>query len=90
MVDSTVVDDIIDILTIEIHSTNLKSIIVSCMHRTPGSCIDSFVNSIVGILGELCDKKQVFVCGDFNIDLKKWFKHKMTTELCNTMLSLGI
>ena len=90
VVDSTVVDDIMESLTIEIHSTNLKSTIVSCIYRTPGSCIDSFVNSMVDILGKVCDKKQVFVCGDFNIDLMKWNEHKMTTEFCNTMFSLGI
>lgn len=45
---------------------------------------------MVDILGKVCDKKQLFVCGDFNIDLMKWNEHKMSTEFCNTMFSLGL
>lgn len=87
VVDRTVVDDIMESLTAEIHSPDLKSIPVSCIYGTAGSCIDSFVDSLVGILAQVCDKKQVFVCGHFNIDLMNRNEHKMTTELCNNVHS---
>lgn len=90
VIDSTVVNDIMESLTIEIHSTTFKSIFFSCIYRTPGSCIHQFVNTIVDILGKVCDKKSLFVCGDFNIDLLKWNEHKLTTDFCNAMFTFGL
>lgn len=59
--DSTIVKDIMESLTVEIHSTKFNSIFLSCIYRTPSSCIDQFMNTIVGIVGKVCDKKSLFV-----------------------------
>lgn len=84
------VNDIMESLTIEIHSAKFKSIFLSCMYRTPGSCIDNFTNTSSDILGKICGKKNVVVGGDFNIDLLKWNEHKLTNDFCNTMFSFRL
>ncbi len=58
------------------------------IYRTPGSCIAQF--TLADLLGKICGKKSVFVCGDFHIDLLKWNEHKLTTDFCNTMFSFGL
>ena len=74
---STVINDVFECVTIEILMEKKKNIIVSCMYRTPGSNIDSFINWVA----EKCTKsnhKTMFICGDYNIDLLNPNKHRMT------------
>lgn len=90
IIDNTVNDDITESMTIEIHSPEFKSIFLSCIYRSPGSCTETFINTTVDILGKVCDKKLLIVCGDFNIDLIKWKEHKLTSDFSNSMFSLGL
>ncbi len=77
-------------LTIEIASVKFTSIILSCIYRTPGSCIEQFTTTVVDLIRKVGNKKMFFVCGDFNIDLLKWKEHKLTTDFCNTKFSFGL
>ena len=84
---STVINDVFECVTIEILMEKKKNIIVSCMYRTPGSNIDSFINWVA----EKCTKsnhKTMFICGDYNIDLLNPNKHRMTDEFINTLVSV--
>ena len=86
---STVINDVFECVTIEILMEKKKNIIVSCMYRTPGSNIDSFINWVA----EKCTKtnhKTMFICGDYNIDLLNPNKHRMTDEFINTLYSLSL
>lgn len=56
-------------LTIEIDVEKSKNIIISCVYRTPGTCLDIFKDKLAGMFDKLNDKKVQIVCGDFNIDL---------------------
>lgn len=49
---TTIVDDVMECITIEIILKRSQKVIVSCVYRTPGSCIDLFNNKI----SELLDK----------------------------------
>lgn len=89
-IDCTVVDDLMESLTIEIASVQFKSITLSCIYRTPGSCIEQFTTTVVDLIRKIGNKKMLFVCGDFNIGLLKWKEHKLTTDFCNTMFSFGL
>ena len=86
---STVINDVFECVTIEILMEKKKNIIVSCMYRTPGSNIDSFINWVA----EKCTKsnhKTMFICGDYNIDLLNPNKHRMTDKFINTLYSLSL
>lgn len=85
---TTVVDNLMECVTIEIEVEKSKNILISCIYRTPGSCIDQF-NRKISELYEKHNDKVILVCGDFNIDLLKCNDHTKTTEFINVMFSLS-
>ena len=85
---TAVIDNLMECLTIAIKVERAKNILISCIYRTPGSCIDYFNTKTLEILEKHKDKV-TFVCGDFNIDLLKSSEHKKTAEFIDTMFSLG-
>lgn len=64
------------------------NIFISCIYRTPGSSIDIFSNWIGDSLTKI-SHKNVFFCGDFNIDLLNPNNHKKT-DFINTLYSLSM
>lgn len=85
---TTVIDDLMECVTIEINVEKSKNILISCIYRTPGSCIDQF-NKNISQLYEIHKDKVIFVCGDFNIDLMKSNEHIKTKEFVDIMFSLS-
>ena len=86
---STVVDNVLECITIEISREKKKNIIVSCIYRTPGSNIDTFKNWMEEHF-TFTNHKVMFIGGDFNIDLLNPNKHTMTNEFINTLYSIGL
>lgn len=76
---SNTIENILECLTIEIDVEKSKNITISCVYRTPGTCLDTFKDKLAGMFGKLNDKKVQIVCGDFNIDLLNPNGHKRTT-----------
>nr|XP_055059783.1 uncharacterized protein LOC129443303 [Misgurnus anguillicaudatus] len=87
---SLTIENILECLTIEIEIERSKNIIISCVYRTSGTCIDTFINKIVDILEKKNENKIQIICGDFNIDLLNPKGHKRTTDFINTMYSTGL
>lgn len=85
---STVVDDLLECVTIEVCREKKKNVIVSCIYRSPGSNIDSFKDWMEENITKT-NQKVMFICGDFNIDLLNPNKHNMTEDFISTMYSLG-
>ncbi|KAL7377214.1 hypothetical protein ABVT39_024048 [Epinephelus coioides] len=54
---SNVVTDIMECLTIEISVEKFKNIVISCVYRTPGSCVDTFNEHLANIFGNLNNNK---------------------------------
>lgn len=76
-----------EMLFIEI-SLNDKSIIVACIYRPPNTDISDFTSRINDILEILEDeKKEIYLLGDFNIDLLNSGSHHKTNEFLNMMYS---
>ena len=72
-----------EMLFIEI-SLNDKSIIVACIYRPPNTDISDFTSRINDILEILEDeKKEIYLLGDFNIDLLNSGSHHKTNEFLN-------
>lgn len=82
------IDNLMECLSVEIEGNRSKNMLISCVYRTPGSCIDKF-SKIISEMLERQNEKFTFVCGDFNIDLLKSNEHTQTSEFVNTMFSLG-
>lgn len=85
---TTVVDILLESITIEIYKETNKNVI-SCIYRTPGSSIETFTDWMEGMFSKI-NNKAVFICGDFNMNLLNPNKHKTTDEFINTMYSLSL
>ena len=57
---STVINIVLECVTFQIWMEKNKNIVVSCLYRTPGSNIDSFINWVV----QKKQHKTMFICGD--------------------------
>lgn len=66
---TTAIDGIMECITVEIVLEDRRKIVVSCLYRMSGSCIDTF-NLNVGKLFINVNTTHI-LCGDFNIDLLK-------------------
>ena len=55
---STVVDGVMECVTVEIISKAKNNVIVSCIYRTPGSCITNFIEIISYLLQKIKIKER--------------------------------
>lgn len=81
------VENLVDCLSVKIESNRSGDKSVSCIYRTPGSCLDEFMKKTE--MYERCNEMFTCVCGDFTIDLLKCNQHIRTTEFVDLMFSLG-
>ena len=50
---SDTIDNIIDYITIEITAEKSKNIMISCIYRTPGTCLDIFNKKLASMFENL-------------------------------------
>lgn len=86
---TTVIDTLVECLTVEICMGKSKNILISCIYRAPDSSIEVFKDWVEDMYTSN-NQKILFICGDTNIDLLKSSNHKMTEEFINTMYSIGL
>ena len=84
---SSTIDNVLECVTIEIYVEKANNIIISCIYRTPGSCLDTFDEKLAAMFSNSNDKKVQIICGDFNIDLLNPNGHQKTTDFIHTMYS---
>ena len=87
---STVVDNLLECITIEIMISGHKNVIVSCLYRTPGSNTNDFSEIRYDLYSELSVSKTIFICGDFNLDILKHNSDHAAKHFLDTMYSLGL
>lgn len=80
---------ILECITVEIFVKNSQKVL-SCVYRTPGTCIDLFNTTLVELLGKVNSKNPRFVCGDFNINLMNADKLEKNRDFVDSMYSLGL
>uniref|UniRef100_A0A1A8B5D8 Helentron 4 helitron-like transposon replicase/helicase/endonuclease n=1 Tax=Nothobranchius furzeri TaxID=105023 RepID=A0A1A8B5D8_NOTFU len=80
-----IIDGVMECISVEIAIEGTKPIIVSCLYRTPGSCLNTF-NQEVGSLFANLNKVHI-VCGDFNIDLLNPHDNLQISNFITTMYS---
>lgn len=86
---TTVVDNLLECLTIEICMEKNRNITISCIYRAPGTSIESFTEWIECMFSNKSNKT-VFICGDFNIDLLNPNKVKTIDDFIDTMYSMSL
>lgn len=85
---STTIEGVLECLSVEIVVLKSKNIIVSCLYRTPGSCLDLFNKNVDNLFGNL--NKMHIVCGDFNINLLNPHNNMKTSDFITTMYSKNL
>ena len=58
---------------------------VTCVNRTPGSNVETFVDSLEEIISRVNENKTYMICGDVNIDLLCAANHKATSDFLDTI-----
>ena len=71
---------------VEIDNENRKSFLLCCIYRHPGADIETFISHFRPISPKLLSK-QVFILGDFNINLLNHDSHTPTSDFVNTFFS---
>ena len=90
--DIKVQTDLYESVWIEIKNNNSKNIVCGCIYRHPNQHISEFNNYIDSTLKKIItdENKEVYICGDFNIDLLKINDHKNYLEFFNLLSCYGI
>lgn len=86
---STVIDNVLECITIEICTQKKKNVIISCLYRAPGSSMEVFKDWIEERFSKI-NQRDAFICGDFNIDLLNPNKLRTIDEFINTMYSMSL
>ncbi len=73
---TTVIDDLMECITVEIEMERMRNIVVTCVYRAPGSNVETFNDSLEELMNRLTENKTFLICGDFNIHLLNVSKHK--------------
>ena len=71
---------------VEVENRNDKNFLFCCAYRHPNSSIDLFTSHLQSILPKLLNK-QVFIMGDFNINLLNYDTHTATNDFANSLFS---
>ena len=71
---------------VEVQNKNTKNFLFCCIYRHPRSEINTLILHLHKIIPQLINK-QVFIMGDFNINLLDYSSHTPTYDFINTFLS---
>ena len=77
----------------EVKNKKSKNIIFGCIYRSPNKSHDvaDFLGHLDSILKKISkEKKEIYICGDFNIDLLKIDKGSFYLDFYNVLNSYGI
>ncbi|KAL7382736.1 hypothetical protein ABVT39_027076 [Epinephelus coioides] len=87
---SEAISNVMECITVEIETEKSKNILISCVYRAPGSCVEVFKEKLLSIYEKVNKNKLFFACGDFNIDLLNPQENSNTKEFINSMYSMSL
>ena len=81
-------DDCFEAVWIEIKNSKGKNSLCGCIYRHPNTDVTNLMQHLEATFS-LIDKKKynIFLMGDFNIDLLQYESHSSTNDFLNTMIS---
>ena len=86
--DLSVIEDDFESLWIEIKNNRGKNIMCGCIYRHPNRDPDNFFEYIENTLSKIDNNKyQIFIMGDYNIDLLQYEHSSLSNDFINTMIS---
>ena len=86
-VDLSVIEDDFESLWIEIKSNKGKNIMCGCIYRHPNRNSNNFLEYIENTLSKIDNNKyQIFIMGDYNIDLLQYEQNSLSNDFINLMI----
>ena len=87
-IDLKVQNDLFETVWIEIKNKDSKNILCGCVYRHPTADVDSFLNYLDTTLKKVTDEqKEIYICGDFNINLLRLDRDRTPLVFSNLMNS---
>ena len=85
---SYTIDNVMECITVEISLHRNKKVIISCMYMQPGANIDTATSAIEKMYRH--KRSNIYLCGDFNVNLLNYDNYKGTMDFLNALFSLGL
>lgn len=87
---TTAINDIMESVAVEIELEQNKNIVVACVYRKPGSKMEIFIDKLEEMIHGLNNKRNIVICGDYNIDLLKVDSHIQNSDFVETIYKNGL
>ena len=88
---STSIEDVMEIATVEICIKQVKNIVICCTYKSPSVNYNDFNSKLESLFDKFqFNTKDVYVCGDFNMDLMKHNENRRTPEFIDIMFNVGL
>ena len=78
----------LECISINVRVSRKKSIIVTCIHRQPDSIIEACIDIIESFFND--KKSDIYLCGDFNINLLNYYHHHNTKYFLDSLVMLNL
>ena len=89
-IDLKIQNDFLESVWIEVKNKNKKNIVCGCIYRHPNHDTSEFSNYLESLLKNVSsENKEVYICGDFNIDLLKLDIINNYQQYYNLLCSFG-
>ena len=82
-------DENFEAVWVEIKNKKGRNFLCACVYRHPNTDVTSFTQYVETVFTEM-NKDNIFIMGDFNIDLLQYGTQNSTNDLLNSMISHGI
>ena len=86
---TSVVDNLLECLTIEICMEKNKNALISCIYRAPDSSIELFTEWMESMFSKISNK-MMYLCGDWNIDILNPYNHNNINAFIDLMYSMSL
>ena len=87
---SKYIDNCAEILSVEITLEKDKKATICCIYRAPNTNLDMLRDLMYNTIFRNKRNKTIYVCGDFNVDLLQYDKHRDTNHFIDRLYSLGL
>ena len=87
---SKCIDNCAEILSVEIALEKDKKATICCIYRAPNTNLDMLSDFMYNAIFRNKRNKTIYVCGDFNVDLLQYDKHRDTNNFVDQLYSLGL
>ena len=78
-----------EIVTAEVTLKNGKRLIICCIYRAPNTDL-ALLNEHINLICSKNNSKNIYICGDFNVDLLQYDKHVETNNFIDQLYSHGL